>query len=278
MSTALISQIDEFNRTLDSTVRDLTGKMQSGLDKLSGLPIPAHYVQPYVDRWNGAIADLNTNMAAIGPGLRIGQVMCMRLMTIREAGEAWRDEIADPKANPFAQSLSRTELDGSEQFSWKSAAVTDYWAHIDGNKETATKLAETCTLLSTELLNLADAIDKQNSDLGWAIAGAVGSIVGLVGAGIGLGVAVGALAGLPAGGVGAIPGAVLGGLIGAILGLVGAIIGLAASIKAWVDATKVVGSQGAASMQQVNNQLAALGNQAWPAPHDFGSGSDYQDS
>ncbi|MGD7790026.1 GlsB/YeaQ/YmgE family stress response membrane protein [Propionibacteriaceae bacterium Y1700] len=267
--------------TLDSVLKPLRDGMNQGLTFLATLPIPGSLVQPWVDKWNDSVSRIDgarTEIDTLGPQVT---ATCRRLMDLREAGEEWKGAIAADRAYPFAQSLSREALEGTHRFSWSSNAVSDYWTHIAGNENTATELAGFCDSLGDSLISLADAIDKQNTDLAWAITGFVASILTLGGAGIGVAIAIGAvsgaLAGAPFAGVGAIPGAVLGGLIAAIIAVVGAIVGLIFSIKAWVDASKVIADAGVAELDRLNTSIRALQADAWPAPHGFGAGSDYQE-
>lgn len=276
MSTSLVQQIDGFYPALDEAVAAIQRKMNQALSFISALPVPASAVSPWVDRYNGKVDDLNSRVRQLGPGLDGAKVMCSRLMTIREAATQWSDHIAPEYAQPVQQALQRSEMEGSCAFSWKSAAVEDYWNHIDGDHDTAKALAGLAGQIGVSLTKLADAIDKQNTDLGWAIAGAIVAFLGAVGSGIALWAAIGAVAGAPAGGVGAIPGALIGGIIGAIIGVIAGIAGLITAIKAWVDAAHLVSDVGAAELESMKANATSASSDPWPAPYQFSDGAAFR--
>ena len=277
----LIEQYDQILPTVDQVFTGLDTAMRQGLQLLSVLPIPASAVQPFVDRWNDQVVQLDRSRGDIATTGTQVQAYCLRLLTLREAGQEWQTAIATEKGYPFAQALTREELEGDTAFSWQSIAVEGYWSHIEGNAETAEALAEFSDSIGASLIALADAIDKQATDLGWAIFGFIMSLLGLAGGAIALGLAIGALsgalAGAPVGGVGAIPGAVIGGLVGAIIGLVVAIGGLVISINAWIAALKVVSDAATAELATLESDLRGAELHPWPAPGGTGAGADYRE-
>lgn len=274
MPAALEGQIDEFYRSVEEVMGELRGRMEQGLQVVSRIPGVTHAdIQPWLDKFNQATLDVNQRVEETTQPLGDAKVMCRRLMTLREAGEFWKNDIAAQQADPLAQSLTRTSLD-TKQFSWVSGAVDRYWTHIDGNQETADELATVSEEMGKALVALADAIDKQNSDLAWAIGGTVMAIIGLLGGGLGLAMAIGALVGAPAGGP---VGALIGAIVGAVLALIGAIWGLITAIKAWVDATKVIGTEGATQLEELQSRMSDLAGKAWPAPQQYGTGDDFRE-
>jgi hypothetical protein len=276
MSTSLVQQIDGFYPALEDTVTSITRKMDQALAFLAKLPVPASAVSPWVDRYNAKVDELNTHVRQVGAGLDGAKVMCYRLMTIREASNEWKNHIAPEFALPVEKGLQRSEMQGSYEFSWKSGAVEDYWTYIDRDHETAKALSVLAGEIGSSLTKLADAIDKQNSDLGWAIAGAILAFVTAVSSAIGLGIAIGAIAGLPAGGVGAIPGAIIGGLVMAIIGVIGGIGGLIVAIKAWVDAAHAVSQAGASELETLQRDTTNASADPWPAPYVFSDGAAFR--
>jgi len=276
MSTSLVQQIDGFYPALEEAVGAITQKMDQALSFISTLPIPASAVTPWVDRYNDKVDDLNSRVPQLGPGFDGAKVMCYRLMTIREAANLWTDHIAPEYAQPVQKALQRSEMEGSYRYSWKSAAVEDYWYYIDKDHDTAKALAVLAGEIGSSLTKLADAIDKQNTDLGWAIAGAIINFLLAVGSAVGLGIAIGAVAGLPAGGVGAIPGAIIGGLIVGIAGLITGIGTLIVSIKGWVDAAHLIAQAGAAELEALKLNAANASSDPWPAPYQFSEGSAFR--
>jgi hypothetical protein len=276
MSTSLVQQIDGFYPALDDAVRSITHTMDQALSFIAKLPIPASAVSPWVDRYNAKVGELNNHVQQVGPGLGGAKVMCSRLMTIRQASSEWKDHIAPEFAQPVQKALQRSEMEGSYQFSWKSAAVEDYWNYVDGDHDTAKALSVLAGEIGGSLMKLADAIDKQNTDLGWAIAGAIVAFLGAVGSGIALWAAIGAVAGLPAAGVGAIPGALIGGIIGAIIGVIAGIAGLITAIKAWVDAAHLISDVGAAELEAMKANATNASSDPWPAPYQFSDGAAFR--
>lgn len=276
MSMSLVQQIDGFYPALEEAVGAITQKMDQALSFISTLPIPASAVTPWVDRYNDKVDDLNSRVRQLGPGFDGAKVMCYRLMTIREAANLWTDHIAPEYAQPVQKALQRSEMEGSYRYSWKSAAVEDYWNYIDKDHDTAKALAVLAREIGGSLTKLADAIDKQNTDLGWAIAGAIVSFLLAVGSGIALWAAIGAVVGAPAGGVGAIPGAVIGMIVGGIIGVIGGIEVLLVSIKGWIDAAHVVSQTGASELEALQNDAANASSDPWPAPYQFSDGGDFR--
>ncbi len=277
-SSSLVQQIDGFYPALDETVTSITRKMDQALSFIATLPVPASVVEPWVARYNTKVDDLNAHIGQVGPGLGSAQAMCYRLMTIREASVEWKDHIAPEFAQPVQKALQRSEMEGTHTFSWKSAAVEDYWHYVEGDHDTAKSLAVLAAQIGSSLSKLADAIDKQNTDLGWAIAGAVVAFLGAVGAGIALWAAIGALAGLPAAGVGAIPGAIIGGIIGAVIGVIGGIAGLITAIKGWIDASHVIAEVGASELDTMSTNATTASSEPWPAPYQFSDGGAFRKS
>ena len=276
MSMSLVQQIDGFYPALEEAVGAITQKMDQALSFISTLPIPASAVTPWVDRYNAKVDELNTHVQQVGPGLDGAKAMWPCLMTIREAANLWTGHIAPEFAQPVQKALQRAEMQGAFQFSWKSAAVEDYWNYIDKDHDTAKALALMAGEIGSSLTKLADAIDKQNTDLGWAIAGAIGTFLLGVGSAIGLGIAIGALAGAPAAGVGAIPGAAIGGLIVGIIGVITGIQGLIVSIKDWVDAAHLIAQAGAAELEALKLNATNASSDPWPAPYEFSNGSAFR--
>jgi hypothetical protein len=276
MSTSLVQQIDGFYPALEEAVGAITQKMDQALSFISTLPIPASAVTPWVDRYNDKVDDLNSRVPQLGPGFDGAKVMCYRLMTIREAANLWTDNIAPEYAQPVQKALQRSEMEGSYRYSWKSTAVEDYWNYIDKDHDTAKALAVLAREIGSSLTKLADAIDKQNTDLGLAIAETIGGFLLAVGSAIGLGIAIGALAGALAAGVGAIPGAVIGGLIVGIIGVITGIEGLIVSIKGWVDAAHLIAQAGAAELEALKLNSANASSDPWPAPYEFSNGSAFR--
>ncbi len=276
MTQSLIDQVNEFIPAMDKSMTSINGKMSEVMAFLARLPIPASVINPWVDKYNGEVSRFNDKQAEVTSGLTNPTMMCYTLMTIREAADYWTGTITPTNAQPVAESLVKENLQGDAAFSWRSAAVDDYWNYIARDHETAKALVQLSTDIGRSLTALADAIDEQNSALAWAIVGTIGSFLGTVASAIGLGCAIGAIAGLPAGGVGAIPGALIGGLIGAIVGLVGGLIGLAASIHAWVDATHIISDEGAAQLTEIETAAKTAANDPWPAPYEFCEGSEFR--
>ena len=276
MSTSLVQQIDGFYPALEEAVGAITQKMDQALSFISKLPIPASAVTPWVDRYNDKVGDLNSRVRQLGPGLDGAKGMCYRLMTIREAASEWTNHIAPEYGQPVQKALQRSEMEGRYQFSWKSAAVEDYWSYIERDHDTAKALAALASEIGTSLVKLADAIDKQNTDLGWAIAGAIVDFLVAVGSGIALWAAIGAVVGAPAGGAGAIQGAIIGVIVGAIIGVIAGIAGLITAIKIWVDAAHLIAQAGAAELEALKSNATNAQSDPWPAPYQFSDGSAFR--
>lgn len=273
--SALIQQLDECPQAINNAVVILRQRMQGVLEALSVLPIPSSAIASGVASFNEEMVKLEEKQKALGVSLEPPRVTCSAILTIRQAGTLWLNEVVPGYCNPLVENLNRSAME--MEFSWKSMAVEDYLNHVDRGNRAAVALGSLGKQIGESLLELADAIDKQNTVLSRAMVETVASVISAVGTVVSLGAAIGAVVGsTTGGGVGAIPGAAIGAVVSAVIMLIAAVIFAMIAIDEWREASRVVSDAGATQLRRLLSEASSTKSDSWPDTYRFFDGSDFQ--
>jgi hypothetical protein len=273
-----VRQIDEFFPIVEEAIRTIDSKMKGLVSVARAQAEPAEV--PLIERAIGEYNDQMGRLVGLTADLRRPmddvKATCQALQSIREAGERWLERVVPENCDPLAENLRRENMQGFFSFSWKSLAVEDYWNHVDRHQGSALALSDLGSQIGDSLISLADAIDRENTELMLAKIYVLASVAASVAAAAAMYSAIGGAAGAPFLGAGAVPGAAIGAIVGIVVGLIVAFSTLLASLQEYDQANRITVDAGVEELRELRNAIRSASLDVWAGNPRFFEGERFR--